>query len=83
MPDTVSAAIPFNRTSVELKQHLTITMEKGKLPFNRTSVELKLIHLSRVIAVLYPFNRTSVELKRSSACRDTQVFRLLIEPVWN
>ena len=36
------ALVPFNRTTMELKQEIGGGMPPGFLPFNRTTMELKL-----------------------------------------
>ena len=76
--------LPFNRTSMELKQYSINSSSIRKYPFNRTSMELKPARLASRFSCRASFNRTSMELKLIYLRLFNYASnRLLIEPVWN
>ena len=54
----------YNRTSMELKRLLPLSLYVGYQPFNRTSMELKQWKAKREGVGRTSFNRTSMELKQ-------------------
>ena len=53
----------FNRTTVECKGGMTLSVTESLPPFNRTTVECKVKILYRQRFPRKPFNRTTVECK--------------------
>ena len=76
--------LPFNRTTMELKQQPgDEAPDKPMITFNRTTMELKPSKRASVRSFSHTFNRTTMELKLGFGGGFFLPLSLLIEPLWN